>query len=131
MGRILVVDDSESVFFFVRRELEKDKHLVERLVAFTELSSYLRKVHPDLILLDLEMPALTGTAFALFLRRIERQPTRVVIHSSLPAPELKRAADEVKAVGILPKSADGQRLRDAVKRYLQVSPSATKDAANS
>lgn len=118
MARILVVDDSEAVFFFARRELENDEHLVERLEAFTELSSYLRRVQPDLILLDLEMPALSGTAFALFLRRIERRPIKIVIHSSLPEAQLKTAAAEVKAVGILPKTSNGNMLRDAVRRYL-------------
>ncbi len=118
MARILVVDDSESVFHFARNALEGDGHLVERLEAFTELSSYLRRIQPDLILLDLEMPALSGTAFALFLRRIERKPTKIVIHSSLPEAELRRAAHEVKAVGILAKTHNSSRLRDTVKRFL-------------
>lgn len=118
MARILVVDDSEAVFVFVKRELASENHLVERLEAFTELSSYLRRVQPDLILLDLEMPALSGTAFALFLRRIERAPIKILIHSSLPEHELRRAAEEVKAVGILRKSPNGNVLRDAVRRYL-------------
>lgn len=119
MARILVVDDSESVFFFVRKELSSENHLVERLGAFTELASYLRQSEPDLILLDLEMPALSGTAFALFLRRIERRPIRIVIHSSLPHSELKRAAAEVKAIGILEKTNSGLRLRESVKRFLE------------
>lgn len=118
MARILVVDDSEAVFLFARRELENDGHLVERLEAFTELSSYLRRVQPDLILLDLEMPALSGTAFALFLRRIERRPIKIVIHSSLPEAQLRSAAAEVKAVGVLHKTSNGNMLRDAVRRYL-------------
>lgn len=118
MARILVVDDSDTVFLYVRRELREDGHLVERLQAFTELSSYLRRVHPDLILLDLEMPALSGTAFALFLRRIEQKPTKILIHSSLSEDELRRAAREVKAVGILRKSQNGALLRETVKRYL-------------
>jgi CheY-like chemotaxis protein len=119
MARLLVVDDSESVFLFVRRALEEDGHLVERLEAFTELSSYLRKVQPDLILLDLEMPALSGTAFALFLRRIERRPIKIVIHSSLPEVQLRKAAQEVKAVGILPKTQNVARLRETVGRFLR------------
>lgn len=127
MARILVVDDSESVFHFVRRELETDKHLVERLPAFTELFSYLRKVEPDLILLDLEMPALSGTAFALFVRRIEKRPIKIVIHSSLPEIELRRAAKEVKAVGVLQKTQNGARLRESVRRYLSAESVETKE----
>jgi DNA-binding response OmpR family regulator len=118
MARILVVDDSESVYHFVRRELAPDKHIVDRLTAFTELASYLRTNEPDLLLLDLEMPALSGTAFARFLRRLERTPTRVLIHSSLPAADLQAAAKQVNAVGALEKSADGERLRRAVRGYL-------------
>jgi len=118
MARILVVDDSDSVFFFVQREL-RSEHVVERLTAFTELASYLRANQPDLILLDLEMPALSGTAFAQFVRRMERRPTRILIHSSLSAAELDRAAREVNAVGTLEKSADGSRLRAAVREHLQ------------
>jgi DNA-binding response OmpR family regulator len=119
MARILVVDDSESVFFFVQRELRSEEHVVERLTAFTELASYLRSHQPDLILLDLEMPALSGTAFAQFVRRMERRPTRILIHSSLSPAELDRAAREVNAVGTLEKSADGSRLRAVVREHLQ------------
>lgn len=120
MARILVVDDSASVFFFVRRELAAERHEIDRLSAFVELAGYLRAHEPDLVLLDLEMPALSGTSFAQFIRRIETRPTRIVIHSSLPAAELARAAREVKALGVLEKSADGQRLRDAVRKYLSI-----------
>jgi len=118
MARILVVDDSESVYHFVRRELAADRHVVDRLPAFTELAAYLRANEPDLILLDLEMPALSGTAFARFLRRLERTPTRILIHSSLPVAELEAAAKQVGAVGSLEKSADGERLRRAIRRHL-------------
>jgi DNA-binding response OmpR family regulator len=118
MARILVVDDSESVFFFVQRALRRDEHVVERLTAFTELAAYLRDNQPDLILLDLEMPALSGTAFAQFVRRMERRPTRILIHSSLARIELERAAREVKAVGMLEKTADVARLREAVLEHL-------------
>jgi DNA-binding response OmpR family regulator len=122
MARILVVDDSESVYLFVRRELAVEEHVVDRLLAFTELAAYLRAHEPDLILLDLEMPALSGTAFARFLRRLERAPTRILIHSSLPAADLEAAAKQVGAVGSLEKSADGERLRRAIRRHLSTSP---------
>ena len=121
MARILVVDDSASAFFFVRRELTLDGHVVERLSAFTELPTYLSTNEPDLILLDLEMPALSGTAVGQFIRRMERRPIPILIHSSLPIADAERAAADVKAVGALPKSNDGARLRAGVKAALEKS----------
>jgi DNA-binding response OmpR family regulator len=121
MARILVVDDSASAFFFVRRELTLDGHVVERLSAFTELPTYLSTNEPDLILLDLEMPALSGTAVGQFIRRMERRPIPILIHSSLPIAEAERAAAEVKAVGALPKTNDGARLRFCVRAALEKS----------
>lgn len=119
MARILVVDDSASAFFFVRRELTLDGHVVERLTAFTELPTYLSTNEPDLILLDLEMPALSGTAVGQFIRRMERRPIPILIHSSLPLADAARAADEVRAVGSLPKTNDGSRLRAGVRAALE------------
>lgn len=128
MARILVVDDSASAFFFVRRELTFDGHVVERLTAFTELPTYLSSHEPDLILLDLEMPALSGTAVGQFIRRMERRPIAILIHSSLPLVDAERAAVEVGAVGTLPKSGDGGRLRAGVKAALAKVDAATKAA---
>lgn len=121
MARILVVDDSASAFFFVRRELTLDGHVVERLTAFTELPTYLSTNEPDLILLDLEMPALSGTAVGQFIRRMERRPIPILIHSSLPRADAERAATEIKALGTLPKTNDGARLRSGVRAALQKS----------
>lgn len=121
MARILVVDDSASAFFFVRRELTLDGHVVERLSAFTELPTYLSTNEPDLILLDLEMPALSGTAVGQFIRRMERRPIPILIHSSLPLADVERAAAELKAVGALPKTNDGARLRSGVRAALEKS----------
>ena len=119
MARILVVDDSASAFFFVRRELTLDGHVVERLTAFTELPTYLSTNQPDLILLDLEMPALSGTAVGQFIRRMERRPIPILIHSSLPLAVAERAAAEVNAIGTLPKTSDGARIRSGVRAALE------------
>lgn len=129
MARILVVDDSASAFFFVRRELTLDGHVVERLTAFTELPAYLATNEPDLILLDLEMPALSGTAVGQFIRRMERRPIPILIHSSLPHADAERAAAEINAVGTLPKTNDGARLRVGVRATLEKSASAAAHKA--
>jgi DNA-binding response OmpR family regulator len=118
VARILVVDDSPSIYFNVRRSLTPDRHQVDRLEAFTELPGYLRTTPPDLVLLDLEMPALSGTAFAQFLRRIETRPTHIVIHSALDDETLRKAAREVGALGAIRKGTSGEQLRSSVNRYL-------------
>lgn len=118
MARILVVDDSSSVYYHLCKELEVDGHTVDRLSTFAELPAYMAAREPDLILLDLEMPALSGTAFAQFVRRIQKRPIPIVIHSSLPARSTLMAAEEVGAAGVIPKGSSGQLIRAGVRKYL-------------
>jgi len=118
MARILVVDDSSSVYYQLCKELEVDGHTLDRLSTFAELPAYMASREPDLILLDLEMPALSGTAFAQFVRRIQKRPIPIVIHSSLPARSTMLAADEVGAAGIIAKGSSGALLRAGVRRCL-------------
>jgi two-component system, OmpR family, response regulator len=118
MARILVVDDSSSVYYHLCKELEVDGHTVDRLSTFAELPAYMSTRDPDLILLDLEMPALSGTAFAQFVRRIQKRPIPIVIHSSLPARSTLAAAEEVGAAGVIAKGSSGAMIRAGVKRCL-------------
>jgi DNA-binding response OmpR family regulator len=130
MSRILVVDDSPTVHFQMERQLGADGHVVDRLEAFTQLGEYMRQSQPDLILLDLEMPALSGEAFAKFVRRIERAPTRILVHSSLPIPKLAAAAERIGATGYVPKGATPEELRRAVRTALSATTEELRRAAD-
>jgi two-component system, OmpR family, response regulator len=123
MARILVIDDSPTVVLSLSHLLMEDGHVVETVKEMTELSHYLRARRPDLILLDLEMPGLSGIEWARFMRRCHEGKLAVVIHSSQSWRKLEDAAREVDAVGIVPKgaSADATRLiiNSALRRVLR------------
>ncbi|MET0402816.1 MAG: response regulator [Cystobacter sp.] len=105
MARILVIDDSPTVVRAMSRLLEGDGHIVETVGDVSELPGYLRVMRPDLILLDLEMPSLPGVEWAAFMRRAHRQRLSFLIHSCHPWRMMEAAAEQVGAVGILPKGA--------------------------
>ncbi|MDH5675058.1 MAG: response regulator [Myxococcales bacterium] len=118
--RILVVDDSPTVYEMVRRQLEPEGYIVDALTAFTALPEYLRSTPPHLILLDLEMPALSGHAFARFIRKHQPQEIPIVVHSARPEVELRRASDAMGALGYVSKSAVNGSLRRVVRRALSM-----------
>ena len=118
MGKVLVIDDSQTVRAAVERELAKDGHTVVSLRAFTELPTCLARFQPDLVILDLEMPALSGVAFASFLRRYESRQTPILVYSGKQADELHQAVSQIGAVGSVSKSQPYETLRSQVRRAL-------------
>jgi diguanylate cyclase (GGDEF)-like protein len=70
-GTILVADDSMVVRAVLRRQLETDGHTVVEAVNGEEAIDACREYHPDVILLDVEMPVLDGHAT---LARLKADP---------------------------------------------------------
>jgi len=70
-GTILVADDSMVVRAVLRRQLEADGHTVVEAVDGEEAITACREQHPDVILLDVEMPVLDGHAT---LERLKADP---------------------------------------------------------
>jgi diguanylate cyclase (GGDEF)-like protein len=70
-GTILVADDSMVVRAVLRRQLETDGHTVVEAVNGEEALDACREYHPDVVLLDVEMPVLDGHAT---LARLKADP---------------------------------------------------------
>lgn len=120
MARILVIDDSETVYLTVRNALMKDGHTVERLELLVRLPGLMRRDPPDLILLDLNMPMLSGASVGEFVRSYETRPTRLIIYSSDTLEEMTRVQKRLGADAVLSKGVSPLNLRGVVNRVLAV-----------
>ena len=69
MKRILIADDQASSRELVRTVLEHFGHQVIEAADGAEAVAKAREIHPDLVMLDLHMPALDGFATLSELRR--------------------------------------------------------------
>jgi DNA-binding response OmpR family regulator len=113
---VLVVDDDRTVQEAVREELA---HREYEVVIASDGESALRLLDslcPDVLVLDLELPNVSGPLVAARLRRMEKPP-RLLICSAIPyAPEI---AADVEADAILLKPFVRADLRGEVERLLR------------
>src|SRR5689334_6304150 len=99
MGHILVIDDCRTVISAVRAALAPEGHDVEGVDLLVNLPSIMSDRPPDLILLDLQMPGVSGVKLGKMLQGFAKTTVPVCIYSSRPRPELAAAAREIGAVG--------------------------------
>ncbi len=96
------------------------------------LSGVVRQHHPDLLLLDVNMPGLSGdgalAALHALAGRFGTLPVPVVFHSGLPEPELKSLAQTCGADGHLCKPARNSELLKMVRRFFDGRATATATA---
>ncbi len=114
MQRVLIIDDSPSVIAKAKGVLEGAGYQIETLELLIHLPQVIRTSPPDVVLLDLNMPFLPGIEVAKLIERYQPHRIPLVIYSSKPEDELRRAAGEVGAVGYVQKGAPDSQLIDAV-----------------
>ena len=117
MIRLVLADDQQLVRSALAAllALEDDLEVVGQVGRGDELVELVRRVEPDVALLDIEMPGLDGLAAAAVLA--EQAPTtRVLMLTTFGRPGYLRRAMESGALGFVVKDAPADQLVDAVRR---------------
>ena len=107
-GRVLIVDDDPEIVAGLQALLELDGLTVFHQTSLITLPFRIRECDPDLILLDLGMPALSGTA--LFGGRgahdLLRTDALIILFSGRDSRDLSRLTEELGADGFISKADD-------------------------
>ena len=115
--RILLADDQALVRSALAAllELEDDFEVVAQVGRGDEVVAAARDLHPDVALLDIEMPGLDGLAAAAALTQ-QVPACRVIIVTTFGRPGYLRRAMESGALGFVVKDAPAEQLADAIRR---------------
>jgi CheY-like chemotaxis protein len=120
--RVLVVDDDPISLRLAEAALARlGHHTLARSAALGTTAMILRE-RPDVIVLDVSMPALPGDQLAALLRR--EAPLRdayrpiVILHSGTDEAELVELARRSGADGAIPKSADPRAFGERFERIV-------------
>jgi DNA-binding response OmpR family regulator len=116
--KVLVIEDEREMLKLLKKRLEANHF--QCITAENPVDGLKRavKMKPDLILLDLMLPRMSGFGF---LRLIKGNPNvagiPVVVLTALGDEEIAREAMELGAVAYLTKACEPQTLIDTVKEY--------------
>jgi len=106
MAKVLVVEDDLRLKMTYDILLKKEGHTVERAINGEEALEKLASFKPDLILLDLMMPKMTGIEFLEAARVPENYPnTKIIIFSNMSVPSEVEKAFALGATKYMLKSS--------------------------
>jgi DNA-binding response OmpR family regulator len=116
--KILVVDDSDLCRDLTRMMLEDFGYQVVTLDSGLGLSRALGREKPDLVLLDVSMPAVSGNQIVQLARSNKQHRCPIVLFSDRPAGELSVLARDCGAAGFIAKTSNAHALAQSVGRFL-------------
>ncbi len=124
--RVLLADDHEAMLDRVKRLLEKELHVVGTVRDGQAALDAVAKLNPDVLILDISMPVLTGIQAALRLKLMKSE-VRIVFLTVHEDPDFAREALATGALGFVVKPRLVTDLSVAIKEVLAgrsfVSPS--------
>jgi putative two-component system response regulator len=120
-GRVVVVDDTDVTAEVLRRHLVADGYTVEVACDGPSGLDAVRRMSPDLVLLDVMMPGMNGFELC---RRLKADPvtrlTPVVLVTSLDGRDDRLEGVEAGADDFLTKPVDVRQLKARVRALLRV-----------
>jgi len=112
--RVLLVDDYERLLEAWRRLLEPTCDIVGATANGREVSALVPQLEPDVIVVDLSMPGVSGFDVCREVKQIRPQ-TVVVLVSADDNEALRTAARRLGAAAFVSKASAGEELEGAVR----------------
>jgi CheY-like chemotaxis protein len=123
--RILVADDIEGQRLVLDMLLGSDGHNVDSVADGREALDYLKTNTPDLVILDVAMPFISGIDICHRMKRIPRlRDVPVIILTALKDESTLAMARDAKADVIVVKPLEGKDFRATVRDLLAARRSA-------
>jgi len=118
--KVMLADDQALVrgALAALLELEVDLTVVAEVSRGDEVVELATKEHPDVVLMDVEMPGLDGIAATAQLRKVMPE-VRVLIVTTFGRPGYLRRGLQAGAAGFVVKDTPARELADAVRRVHQ------------
>ncbi len=119
-GKVLILDDSPTTIAMVQEVLSRAGWVVVAETSPFTLNKLVRAEQPDLILIDLEMPALPGDRLVTMCQGsawFGKIP--LVYYSAAPREKLEELAMRTGAAGHISKDVDAGRLIELVELYVR------------
>jgi CheY-like chemotaxis protein len=118
-GKVLVVDDDPIVLEITRDRLQKAGYFVLTRDQALGTSTAIMQEDPDVVLLDVTMPGLSGEALArLISQNPKHQRTAIIFHSAGEAGDLNSLVERSGALGSIQKTGDDVMFRLQFDRLL-------------
>ena len=117
MSRILVVDDSRLVLQAVKDSLSAAGFEVALTENPLEVPHLIKVLHPELVLIDLNMPTMRGDVVARIVRKAFGHDVVVLLHTETPE-DAKAFVEPTCADGVIAKSPDEAALVESVTQHL-------------
>ncbi len=116
--KVLVIDDNEVCRAVVRESLEQGGFDVIELENPLGMSGVVNNEKPDVVLMDVEMPAMAGDkAVEIFLKH-RLHECKILLYSGRAPSELEKLARACGASGYVPKSVTDRALASAIRSHL-------------
>ncbi|MDE3194985.1 MAG: response regulator transcription factor [Acidobacteriota bacterium] len=123
---VIVADDHAAVHPLISRILARELDVVGNVFDGQELVDATRRLHPDLVVVDVFMPVLDGIEAVKKLLAGSAPPAVVLISTDIGAENIRRARDAgVQAV--VHKAAAAEFLLPAARAVLQGQPFGVAD----
>lgn len=113
--RVLLIDDDPMQLELLSRSLGYEGFEVHTLSDPKQAEDTVRNLVPDFVLLDLNIPGVTGSALIEAVRAVAGDSTRVYIMSAADESKLRTLAANAKAHGYISKSMSSSDIAKKLK----------------
>ena len=120
--RVLVVDDDVLHLQLVERTLRGEKFDVQTCSNPIGVTNIVRSYQPHIVLMDVNIPALSGDRLLGIARKGAPAATRFFLHSASDATTLRALAKEVQADGWISKDVVGAALAAKLRQVMRTPP---------
>ncbi len=119
-SRVLILDDDPEQLLLVGRTLRAAGYDVEMLTSPIGITNVARKLQPDVVLLDVNVPALSGDQLVEGIRK-QHAAARIILYSGSDAATLHGLAKSAGADGWIQKGTPMDEVLRKIRRLLTAS----------